>query len=1462
MKFSNAVFLFSLFFVSCQKDGKTLNQRASSTDSQVSDSQTIDQIVIFPDQELYFEHENGFIYVPVGVFEKPVLGQIKDLETLGIQNIEKSGFSFDTVGSTNGRRVAAQKDIKVCLKNKNVDKKTVVLTSNAQGNLKLEETFFEKEHTCVWTRVISARFRLEILDDLVEVGGHQNLEISVSDDSIKSSSLQNMSNSFEVKKEFSVGHVTLAGDQDILEEIEFREEENTLHLELKSKEDIYTFENGKICLKTRGKNIRTMTMMTSHESVILEGWKEEDYLCIFLETLDATFVLSPQKIDSFSVEYKSAQDSLTASVGPFQFGDQIRFYQDNECHKNQIFEKLIQKDKSIMNFEIPLPQEPFIYMQVTNSQGGYSPCIRKDLNKTNSSSDDLLLSDLLTPVVKEDNQGAVISSLNQPRYSIQKLKIGAQLIAYRSSHCQGKPWAFYPITKNSMEWVTPPLEEGEHHLSLRQSNQGVLSACRSGLTWTVDSQPPKVVTLEVAIEQQMTSQLRIPIQTKIEGAQQVRVSQDSQCETGVWSSYDQNALFFEIEKKNSRNILYFQWRDAALNETSCYPLSILHDDVPPLQPEFSVLQDVTRFPYVDLSFSAETASYMKISKTEDCSSGLWETFQTSKKRYKIDMFNQEVSFSVVYKDDAGNETPCLSDRIVHDNLPPLAKKFQVFNEKQTTSLLFVDLEVDAIDASAMYITYAKGCLSGGVWEPYQSLRRGWPIFQKNKENIVYAMFRDNAGNHSKCLSLSVTHDDEPPLLPEMKFIESPRTSNEEPVLEMQVFGASQMYLTSHKKCKKGGQWEAYQSKKKWKILKKNKKNKVFAKFRDTALNTSKCVVAEIVHDDRKPKKSRIKIASGRKFIDTLTVTLSLRSIGAHDMYITNQPDCLKGGLWEPYDKIKTGWVLEQENSVATVYGMFRDQAGNMTKCLSDTILHDDTPPQAPESFRDGDMTISKSESPEMNWIKSNDKGGSGIGYYEIAIGSSPGLQDVQDWIVPERKRSTRTTFRSLNLPPGKRFYASLRAVDKAGNKSQEVHGDGFLYRSTSKVLEAGRHSTCAVSESGKLYCWGQNTYGKLGHGDTQNKGYRVDDMKNLPVTQLGKKQHIRQLSLFSGHHVCAVLENGHLKCWGNNQYGQLGLEHALTQGDEPKEMGKFLSAVGLQKEDVLQVIAGSTHTCALVGDGYVKCWGGSEYGQIGSHHSSNLGDEAGEILELNSVDLGDFSVVEMAGGREHNCALSRYGEVKCWGRNDKGQLGLSDHKHRGAIHPGNDMGDALPTVDFGANSDVQHIAAGYDHTCALFENGFMKCWGRNDKGQLGLGLRVKQGDKEIRNVADLSVVNLGAERTAISIAAGGHTTCAVLDNYTLKCWGLNSYGQLGQGDKVDRGGESDEMGESLHPIDFSGGRVSHVSVGVHHVCAVVDDSIKCWGRNDKGQLGQDHPEDVGDDPLEMTDFLKETILPE
>ena len=318
------------------------------------------------------------------------------------------------------------------------------------------------------------------------------------------------------------------------------------------------------------------------------------------------------------------------------------------------------------------------------------------------------------------------------------------------------------------------------------------------------------------------------------------------------------------------------------------------------------------------------------------------------------------------------------------------------------------------------------------------------------------------------------------------------------------------------------------------------------------------------------------------------------------------------------------------------------------------------------------------------------------------------------------------------------------------------------------------------------------------------------------------------------YHSCVVTQMGKVHCWGLNNYGQLGQGNTVTLGDN--ELPKLVPAVDLGA-DAVAVTAGESHTCALTTAGKVRCWGRSNVGQLGYGSVSSIGDNEKPAV-AGDVDLGGGLVKQISAGRDHTCALMQTGAVRCWGAATYGQTGYSNTVTIGD----NELAAASGEVKLDAmNLKATQIAAGEYFTCALLENGKIRCWGYGANGSLGYGTLANIGDNEFPAVA--GPINLGAD--AVAIAAGRRHACAITTDKNVRCWGLNGNGQLGYGHLNTIG--DNETPNVVGDVNINGDKAIGLALGFAHSCALVEpDKVRCWGAGSFGQLGQGNTLQIGD----------------
>lgn len=406
--------------------------------------------------------------------------------------------------------------------------------------------------------------------------------------------------------------------------------------------------------------------------------------------------------------------------------------------------------------------------------------------------------------------------------------------------------------------------------------------------------------------------------------------------------------------------------------------------------------------------------------------------------------------------------------------------------------------------------------------------------------------------------------------------------------------------------------------------------------------------------------------------------------------------------------------------------------------------------------------------------------------------------------------------------------------------------------------QTNSNSMCAILNTNQLKCWGVN--GNLQAGSGSRARPAIGDEPNemgddLQPVNLGTSKYASMVSVNTDS-ICVLLSDQTTRCWGQN-IGPLGKPN-LEIGNDRGEKGLNLPRLSLGTGLTLKQIFPGYTTCALFTNGALKCWGYGTFGGNGQGSTSHIGPGFTQFGDgLPFVNLGTGRTVSklFQQGAQHLCALLDDNSLKCWGYNVNGQLGLGDTGNRGDA--ANEMGDNLPEVNLGTGRTAIDVAIGWLHTCAILDNASVKCWGNNQYGQLGVGHTTQLGDGANEMGDNLPTVNLGVGRTAKSITAGNYHTCAILDDNSVKCWGLNLHGQLGQGDVGPRGVAAIEMGDNLSAVDLGVGRTAvSIVAGGFHSCAILDNGqAKCWGRNHFGQLGKENYLNIGDDLNEMGDFL-------
>lgn len=308
-------------------------------------------------------------------------------------------------------------------------------------------------------------------------------------------------------------------------------------------------------------------------------------------------------------------------------------------------------------------------------------------------------------------------------------------------------------------------------------------------------------------------------------------------------------------------------------------------------------------------------------------------------------------------------------------------------------------------------------------------------------------------------------------------------------------------------------------------------------------------------------------------------------------------------------------------------------------------------------------------------------------------------------------------------------------------------------------------------------------------------------------------------------HMCALLGDGQVRCWGSNDAGQLGLSDNIRREFSSLSSNAPLG-VGLAARSIA---VGDSHTCAVLSNGNTKCWGRSEDGQLGLQTSEALGDGPGEMGDnLPAIASVDGISQFVAAGAATTCVVTADKTAHCYGWGTDYAL------------------TAKGTLNLGSTSTVLNLALANGTFCAVLTDHSLKCWGNNSDGRLG------QDDTKNRVLPEtmgdaLKPINLGKGRSASSVYILGPSTFAILDDGSIKAWGVNYGGILGRGNNTAVGGHAGDMA-ALAPLPLPTGRkAKQLGLSLATYCALLDDgSIACWGNVPNGTVLGDEPNEMGD----------------
>ncbi len=419
-------------------------------------------------------------------------------------------------------------------------------------------------------------------------------------------------------------------------------------------------------------------------------------------------------------------------------------------------------------------------------------------------------------------------------------------------------------------------------------------------------------------------------------------------------------------------------------------------------------------------------------------------------------------------------------------------------------------------------------------------------------------------------------------------------------------------------------------------------------------------------------------------------------------------------------------------------------------------------------------------------------------------------------------------------------HAAVEAVAAQENRINDSDGgnlNDFLY----SMVSAGDNSTCAITTSGKLKCWGSNSVGQLGDGTTSSKNspVSVDNANNYSKVSVG------------ANNSCGITATGLLKCWGSNSNGRLGIG-LISGGDsnfpvavDASETYSEVSvgnstSCGLTTQGILKcwgakfviygynysptvvdsgvayksVSVGNSHICAITTGNVLKCWGNNFYGQIGDGTTSP--STAPKVIDSGT------NYISIGARVYKTCGVTAANKIRCWGKNEFFSLGVSSPSQ------------VLSPMTIDSDYSYTQLDLGNQHGCGLSTTGKIRCWGNNDNSQIA----DQKNQGHIHGSLPQEVIS---SSSFINLSTGNNHTCAIKASGRLYCWGDNTYSQLGKGTT------NDIIKAPTLVVDNSA-IYSSIDVGLSGNCAITNTkALKCWGNGGRGLMQNATPRavDVG-----------------
>jgi hypothetical protein len=546
--------------------------------------------------------------------------------------------------------------------------------------------------------------------------------------------------------------------------------------------------------------------------------------------------------------------------------------------------------------------------------------------------------------------------------NIQVFATGAsEMIVSNDENFAEEQWR--PFSRHINSWAVSR-DNGKKTIYLKFRDRAVNESEVVSSNILLDDNPPKAGKVKVIAEGIKYDELRkshvinnknhiVDLEIEAESADYMMISNSNSFYGSEWARFKKINKNWELEGENDgERFIYMKFRDKAGNVSDAVSTKVIVDTQPPVDVKVFVKSGTAEYEniyatdsakIVELRLFARGARFMAISNTNDFSNSSWIPYEEVKK-WGLSGEDGEKTVYVKYKDFIGNESESVSDGIILDRKAPTNGSIILNKGADATNNLngIVLASIKAVDAVKMQVSNTAD-YNSARWLGYSELNFDWPLAGSDGMKTVYVRFKDRAGNISETYLDSIRLDRQPPIKGTVEIDGGARitnNSNKKVKLLLHAEGVKEMRISNNYRFD-DSQWEAYSEIKEWALSGPDGLKTVFVQFRDELGNISRVAQDRIGIDRQAPMGGSLTLARGKKFTTNIDkeIEINMRVQEATEMMISNNAD-FSGVEWKPFNQYIQRWTLDGDDGEKTVYVKFKDQAGNETEPISQSITLD------------------------------------------------------------------------------------------------------------------------------------------------------------------------------------------------------------------------------------------------------------------------------------------------------------------------------------------------------------------------------------------------------------------------------------------------------------------------------------------------------------------------------------------